>query len=133
MNPSSSITIEHLPNEILLSILKKCASPSLFSVCGRWHYLLANEVMPSLYKQISKVHVPNGDVNKQALILDKIYRLGGKLSETVKVNAIFKQTFALASFLSPLELEFKWITEEKRYFTLANYSSYLVNINCLLM
>ncbi|KIC77183.1 hypothetical protein DB41_CU00040, partial [Neochlamydia sp. TUME1] len=42
-------------------------------------------------------------------------------------------TFALASFLSPLELEFKWITEEKRYFTLANYSSYLVNINRLLM
>ncbi|BBI17714.1 leucine-rich repeat domain-containing protein [Neochlamydia sp. S13] len=133
MNTSSSTSIEHLPNEILVSILKACASPSLFSVCGRWRYLLATEVMPSLYKQIGKVHIPQGDVNKQALILDRVYKLEDRLSETAKVNAIFKQIFTLASTLSPLGLEFKWITEEKRYFTLANYSSYLLNINRLLL
>ncbi|BBI17659.1 leucine-rich repeat domain-containing protein [Neochlamydia sp. S13] len=133
MNPSSSTTIEHLPNEILVPILKACASPPLFSVCRRWYYLLANEVMPSFYKQIGKVHVPQGNIEEQSLILEKIYKLEEELSETAKVDAIFKQTFALASSLSPLELEFKWITEEKRYFTLANYSSYLLNINRLLM
>ncbi|KIC76149.1 hypothetical protein DB42_EA00210 [Neochlamydia sp. EPS4] len=133
MNSSSSTTIEHLPNEILVPILKACASPSLFSVCGRWHHLLANEVMPSFYKQIGKVHVPQGNIKEQSLILEKIYKLKEELSETAKVDAIFKQTFALASSLSPLELEFKWITEKKRYFTLANYSSYLLNINRLLI
>ncbi|WP_052436060.1 hypothetical protein [Neochlamydia sp. EPS4] len=35
--------------------------------------------------------------------------------------------------LSPLELEFKWKTEEKIYHTLDNYSSYLININRLLI
>ncbi|WP_213151115.1 hypothetical protein [Neochlamydia sp. AcF95] len=133
MNPSSSITIEHLPNEILVPILKECASPSLFSVCGRWYHLLANEVMPSLYKQIGKVHVPQGDVNKQAFILDRIYKLEEELSAVIKINAIFKQIFALASSFSPMELEFKWVTEEEKYFTLPNYSSYLLNINRLLM
>ncbi|WP_052435842.1 leucine-rich repeat domain-containing protein [Neochlamydia sp. EPS4] len=133
MNPSSSITIEHLPNEILLSILKKCASPSLFSVGKRWHHLLTNEVMPSLYKKIGKVHVPQGNFNKQALILDKTYRLEIGLSKVAKVNVIFKQIFALANSLSPLELEFKWVTKEKRYFTFVNYTSYLLNINRLLM
>ncbi|MBS4167308.1 MULTISPECIES: F-box-like domain-containing protein [unclassified Neochlamydia] len=133
MNPSSSITLEQLPNEILVSILKYCTSPALSSVCTRWHHLLATEVMPSLYKQIGKVHVPQGDASKQALILDKIYRLENGLSIIAKVNAIFKQTFALASSLSPLELEFKWVTEEKKYFTLANYSSHLLNINRLLI
>ncbi|KIC76682.1 hypothetical protein DB41_FB00240 [Neochlamydia sp. TUME1] len=133
MNPSSSANIEHLPNELLIPILKACASPSLFSVCGRWHHLLANEVMPSLYKQIGKVHVPQGDVNKQALVLDRIYKLEEELSKTAKVNAIFRQIFTLASSLSPLELELKDKPKEKKYFTLANYSSYLVNINRLLM
>jgi Leucine-rich repeat (LRR) protein len=133
MNPSSSVTIEHLPNEMLVPILKACASPSLFSVCGRWHHLLANEVMPSLYKQIGKVHVPQGDVNEQAFMLDRIYKLEEELSETAKVNDIFKQIFTLASSLSPLGLEFKDEPKEKKYLTLANYSSYLVNINRLLM
>ncbi|MBS4169549.1 leucine-rich repeat domain-containing protein [Neochlamydia sp. AcF95] len=133
MNPSSSATIEHLPNEILVPILKACASPSLFSVCGRWYQLLANEVMPSLYKQIGKVHVPQGDVSEQTLILNKLYKLEEELSKAAKVNAIFKQIFTLASSLSPLGLEFKDKPKEKRYFTLANYSSYLVNINRLLM
>ncbi|WP_155117578.1 F-box protein [Neochlamydia sp. TUME1] len=131
MNPSSSITIEHLPNEILTPILKACASPSLFSVCRRWQQLLANEVMPSLYKQIGKMHVPQGDVNEQASILDKLYKLEEGLSKTTKVNTILKQIFTLAKSLSPLE--FKGQIEEKRYLTLANYSSYLVNINRLLI
>nr|WP_207391759.1 hypothetical protein [Neochlamydia sp. AcF84]NGY94377.1 hypothetical protein [Neochlamydia sp. AcF84] len=133
MNPCSSLTIEHLPNEILTPILKACAAPSLYSVCTKWRHLLATEVMPTLYKQIGQMHVPHGDVHKQALIIDRIYKLEAELPEVTKVNVIFKQIFALASSLSPLELEFKWITEEKRYFTLANYSSYLISINRLLM
>jgi hypothetical protein len=131
MYPISSASIESLPNELLLPILEACAVPSLFSVCKRWHHLLASEVMPPLYKQIGKVHVPQGDINKQAFILDRIYKLKSRLSETAKVNAIFRQIFTLASSLSPLE--FKWKAEEKKYFTLANYSSYLLNTNRLLL
>nr|NGY95331.1 hypothetical protein [Neochlamydia sp. AcF84] len=133
MNPSSSITIEHLPNEILTPILKNCASPSLFSVCTRWRHLLDTEVMPSLYKQIGKMHFPQGDINERAFILDKTYKLEDRSLEGEKVKAIFKQTFTLAKSLAPTELEFKWKTEEKRCFTLANYASYLININRLLM
>ncbi|WP_155117388.1 F-box protein [Neochlamydia sp. EPS4] len=121
MHSLSSASIESLPNELLLPILEACAVPSLFSVCKRWHHLLDSEVMPSLYKQIGKVHVSQGDINKQSFILDRIYKLESSLSETAKVNAIFRQIFTLASSLSPLE--FKWKTEEKKYFTLANYSS----------
>ncbi|WP_155117545.1 F-box protein [Neochlamydia sp. TUME1] len=131
MHPISSTSIESLPNELLLPILEACVVPSLFSVCKRWHHLLASEVMPSLYKQIGKVHVSQGDINKQAFILDRIYKLESRLSETAKVNAIFRQIFTSASSLSPLE--FKWRTKEKKYFTLANYSSYLLNINRLLL
>jgi Leucine-rich repeat (LRR) protein len=131
MHPISSTSIESLPNELLLPILEACVVPSLFSVCKRWHYLLATEVMPPLYKQIGKVHVPQGNVKEQALIVDRIYKLEEKLSETVKVNAIFRQIFTLAKSLSTLE--FKVQIEEKRYLTLANYSSYLVNINRLLL
>ncbi|KIC76470.1 hypothetical protein DB41_GB00050 [Neochlamydia sp. TUME1] len=133
MNPNSSISIEHLPNEVLSSILEYCPTPALLRVCTRWRHLLATEVMPSLYKQIGKMHVPQGNVSEQAFILDRIYKLESGLPEIAKVNAIFKQIFTLASSLSPLELEFKWKTEEKRYLTLANYSSYLVNINRLLI
>jgi Leucine-rich repeat (LRR) protein len=131
MYPISSASIESLPNELLLPILEACAVPSLFSVCKRWHHLLATEVMPPLYKQIGKVHVPQGNVKEQALIVDRIYKLEEKLSEAAKVNAIFRQIFTLAKSFSPLE--FKWKTEEKRGLTLANYSSYLVNINRLLL
>ncbi|MBS4170796.1 MULTISPECIES: leucine-rich repeat domain-containing protein [unclassified Neochlamydia] len=131
MHSISSASIESLPNELLLPIIEACAVPSLFSACKRWHHLLASEVMSSLYKQIGKVHVSQGDINKQAFILDRIYKLESSLSETAKVNAIFRQIFTLASSLSPLE--FKWKIEEKKYFTLANYSSYLLNINRLLV
>ncbi|WP_052436037.1 F-box protein [Neochlamydia sp. EPS4] len=133
MHPISSASIESLPNELLLPILEACAAPSLFSVCKRWHHLLASEVMPSLYKQIGKVHVSQGDINKQAFILDRIYKLDDRLSEGEKAKAIFKEAFTLAKSLAPAELEFKWKTQEKRCFTLANYASYLININRLLM
>ncbi|MBS4169742.1 Uncharacterized protein NEOC95_000458 [Neochlamydia sp. AcF95] len=113
--------------------LEACAAPSLFSVCKRWHHLLASEVMPSLYKQIGKVHVSQGDINKQAFILDRIYKLENRLSEGEKARTIFKEAFTLAKSLAPAELEFKWKTQEKRCFTLANYASYLININRLLM
>ncbi|WP_052435899.1 leucine-rich repeat domain-containing protein [Neochlamydia sp. EPS4] len=131
MHPISSASIESLPNELLLPILEACVVPSLFSVCKRWHHLLASEVMPPLYRQIGKVHVPQGNVKEQALIVDRIYKLEEKLSEAAKVNAIFKQIFTLAKSFSPLE--FKEKTEEKRGLTLANYSSYLLNINRLLL
>nr|NGY94225.1 hypothetical protein [Neochlamydia sp. AcF84] len=133
MHPISSGSIESLPNELLLPILEACVAPPLFSVCKRWHHLLATEVMPSLYKQIGKMHFPQGDVNERALLIDKIYKLDEGLPEIAKVAAIFKQVFSLAIALSPLELEFKWRTEEKKYLTLANYSSYMVNTNRLLM
>ncbi|KIC75513.1 hypothetical protein DB42_AA00010 [Neochlamydia sp. EPS4] len=133
MHPISSTSIESLPNELLLPILEACAAPSLFSVCKRWHHLLASEVMPSLYKRIGKVHVSKGDINKQAFILDRIYKLESRLSEGEKAMTIFKEAFTLAKSLAPAELEFKWKTQEKRCFTLANYASYLININRLLM
>jgi hypothetical protein len=131
MHPISSASIESLPNELLLPILEACAVPSLFSVCKRWHHLLASEAMPSLYKQIGKVHVPQGNVKEQALIVDRIYKLEEKLSEAEKVNAIFRQIFTLAKSFSPLE--FKVQIEEKRGLTLANYFSSLLNINRLLL
>ncbi|WP_052435961.1 leucine-rich repeat domain-containing protein, partial [Neochlamydia sp. EPS4] len=133
MHPISSASIESLPNELLLPILEACAVPSLFSVCKRWHHLLASEVMPSLYKQIGKVHVPQGNVKEQALIVDRIYKLEKKLTEVAKVNAIFRQIFTLAKSLSPLESKEKEKTKEKRGLRLANYASYLLNINRLLL
>ncbi|KIC74437.1 hypothetical protein DB41_IO00010, partial [Neochlamydia sp. TUME1] len=131
MHPISSASIESLPNELLLPILEACVVPSLFGVCKRWHHLLASEVMPSLYKQIGKVHVPQGNVKEQALIVDRIYKLEEKLSEAAKVNAIFKQIFTLAKSFSTLESKEK--TEEKRGLRLANYASYLLNINRFLL
>ncbi|KIC76512.1 hypothetical protein DB41_FX00210, partial [Neochlamydia sp. TUME1] len=162
MHPISSASVESLPNELLLPILEACVVPSLFRVCKRWHHLLASEVMPRLYKQIGKMHVPQGNVKEQALIVDRIYKLEEKLSEAAKVNAIFRQIFTLASYLSPLKskgdeelsetakvnvifrqifnlassffsLKSKGQIEEKKSFTLANYSSYLLNINRLLL
>ncbi|KIC75646.1 hypothetical protein DB42_EV00360, partial [Neochlamydia sp. EPS4] len=107
MHPISSASIESLSNELLLPILEACAVPSLFSVCKRWSHLLATEVMPSLYKQIGKMHFPQGDINKRALIVDKIYKLEEKLSEAAKVNVIFRQIFTLAKSFSPLEFKEK--------------------------
>ncbi|MBS4166860.1 hypothetical protein NEOC65_001961 [Neochlamydia sp. AcF65] len=111
MNPISSITLEQLPNEILAPILGACVNPSLSSVCKRWRHLLAKEVMSSLYKQTGKMHAPHRDISEQTFILDRLYKLEEKLSETAKVYAIFRQIFTQATSLSPLE--FKWKTEEK--------------------
>jgi Leucine-rich repeat (LRR) protein len=132
MHSISSISIESLPNELLLPILEACAVPSLFSVCKRWHHLLASEVMPSLYKKIAQLHFPKGDATTQrTLMLAKVYQLNPGLTSTEKVYEVFKQVFTLAKSISPLE--FKEKTEEKRGLTLANYSSYLLNINRLLL
>ncbi|WP_213156117.1 leucine-rich repeat domain-containing protein [Neochlamydia sp. AcF65] len=131
MHPISSVSIESLPNELLLPILEACACPSLFSVCKRWHHLLASEVMPSLYKKIAQLHFPRGDATTpRTLMLVRVYQLNPVLISTEKVYQVFKQVFALANSISPLE--FKEKTEEKRGLTLANYSSYLLNINRLL-
>ncbi|WP_052436131.1 F-box protein, partial [Neochlamydia sp. EPS4] len=132
MHPISSTSIESLPNELLLPILEACVVPSLFSVCKRWHHLLASEAMPSLYKKIAQLHFPRKNTTTQrTLMLAKVYQLNPALTSTEKVYQVFKQVFTLAKSISPLE--FKWKTEEKSYFTLANYSSYLLNINRLLL
>ncbi|KIC77272.1 hypothetical protein DB41_CL00020, partial [Neochlamydia sp. TUME1] len=132
MHPISSTSIESLPNELLLPILEACAVPSLFSVCKRWHHLLASEVMPSLYKKIAKLHFPRKNATTQrTLMLAKVYQLNPRLTSTEKVYQVFREVFTLAKSISPLE--FKEKTEEKRGLTLANYSSYLLNINRLLL
>ncbi|WP_052435968.1 F-box protein [Neochlamydia sp. EPS4] len=132
MHPISSTSIESLPNELLLPILEACVVPSLFSVCKRWHHLLDSEAMPSLYKKIAQLHFPKKNATTQrTLMLAKVYQLNPGLTSTEKVYQVFKEVFTLAKSLSPLE--FKWKTEEKRGLTLANYSSYLLNINRLLL
>ncbi|BBI18121.1 leucine-rich repeat domain-containing protein [Neochlamydia sp. S13] len=132
MHPISSASIESLPNELLLPILEACAVPSLSCVCKRWHHLLATEVMPSLYKKIAQLRFPQGNTNtQQTLMLAKVYRLNPGLTSTEKVYQVFKQVFTLTKSISPLE--FKEKTEEKKGLTLANYSSYLLNINRLLL
>ncbi|KIC75832.1 hypothetical protein DB42_EO00020, partial [Neochlamydia sp. EPS4] len=76
MHPISSTSIESLPNELLLPILEACVVPSLFSVCKRWHHLLASEVMPSLYKKIAQLHFPRKNTTTQrTLMLAKVYQL----------------------------------------------------------
>ncbi|KIC77270.1 hypothetical protein DB41_CN00010, partial [Neochlamydia sp. TUME1] len=132
MHPISLASIESLPNELLLPILEACVVPSLFSVCKRWHHLLGSEVMPSLYKKIAQLHFPKGNAGTQrTLMLAKVYQLEPGLTSTEKVYQVFKQVFTLAKSISPLE--FKEKIEEKRGLTLANYSSYLLNINRLLL
>ncbi|WP_052435938.1 F-box protein [Neochlamydia sp. EPS4] len=132
MHSISSASIESLPNELLLPILEACAVPSLFSVCKRWHHLLASEAMPSLYRKIARLHFPRGNANSQrTIMLAKVYQLNPGLTSTEKVYQVFKQVFTLVKSISPLE--FKEKTEEKRGLTLVNYSSYLLNINRLLL
>nr|WP_207391822.1 leucine-rich repeat domain-containing protein [Neochlamydia sp. AcF84]NGY95520.1 hypothetical protein [Neochlamydia sp. AcF84] len=132
MHPISSASIESLPNELLLPILEACAVPSLFSVCKRWHHLLASEVMPSLYKKIAQLHFPRENATTQrTLMLTKVYQLNPALTSTEKVYQVFKQVLTLAKSIS--SLEFKEKTEEKRGLTLANYASYLLNINRLFL
>ncbi|KIC74630.1 hypothetical protein DB42_BA00010, partial [Neochlamydia sp. EPS4] len=132
MHPISSASIESLPNELLLPILEACVVPSLFSVCKRWHHLLATEVMPPLYRKIVRLHFPRKNATTQrTLLLAKVYQLNPGLTSTEKVYQVFKQVFTLAKSISPLE--FKEKTEEKKGLTLTNYSSYLLNTNRLLL
>ncbi|WP_166157902.1 leucine-rich repeat domain-containing protein [Neochlamydia sp. AcF84] len=89
--------------------------------------------MASLYNAIIQVHFPkgNGDFIKQARILDKIYKIKPNLSIEEKVPYIFQKLFNLAASLSPSEFEGN--AKESKAFTLSNYSSYLLNINRLLL
>ncbi|WP_166157905.1 leucine-rich repeat domain-containing protein [Neochlamydia sp. AcF84] len=91
--------------------------------------------MTSLYNAIIQVHFPEGnrDFIEQARILDKIYEIEPNLNLSVeeKVPYIFQKLFTLAVSLSPLEFEEN--SRESRVFTLSNYSSYLLNINRLLI
>ncbi|WP_207391839.1 leucine-rich repeat domain-containing protein [Neochlamydia sp. AcF84] len=89
--------------------------------------------MASLYNAIIQVHFPegNGDFIKQAPILDKIYEIEPTLPIEEKVPYIFQKLFTLAVSLSPLEFEED--SKESKAFTLSNYSSYLLNINRLLL
>ncbi|BBI16395.1 F-box protein [Neochlamydia sp. S13] len=85
MHPISPASIESLPNELLLPILETCVVPSLFSVCKRWHHLLASEAMPSLYKKIAQLHFPQKNTTTQrTLMLAKVYQLNPVLTSTEK-------------------------------------------------
>ncbi|KIC76325.1 hypothetical protein DB41_GJ00040 [Neochlamydia sp. TUME1] len=89
--------------------------------------------MASLYKAILQVHFPNGnrDLIKQAGILDKIYKIKPDIPIEEKVPYIFQKLFTLAASLS--HIEFEGNTKESKAITLFNYSSYLLNINRLLI
>ncbi|WP_052435982.1 leucine-rich repeat domain-containing protein [Neochlamydia sp. EPS4] len=89
--------------------------------------------MTSLYNAILQVHFPKGnwDFIAQAGILDKIYEIKPNLSIEEKVPYIFQKLFTLAASLSPTEFEGN--TQESKAFTLSNYSSFLLNINRLLL
>ncbi|MBS4165276.1 Uncharacterized protein NEOC65_000329 [Neochlamydia sp. AcF65] len=89
--------------------------------------------MVSLYKAIVQVHFPegSGDSIAQAGILDRIYGIKPTLSAEEKVPYIFQKLFTLAASLSPTE--FKENSKESKVLTLSNYSSYLLNINRLLL
>ncbi|WP_166157896.1 leucine-rich repeat domain-containing protein [Neochlamydia sp. AcF84] len=98
-----------------------------------------NEIPPlsmtSLYNAIIQVHFPEGnrDFIEQARILDKIYEIEPNLNLSVeeKIPYIFQKLFTLAASLSPLGCEKD--SKESKAFTLSNYSSYLLNINRLLL
>nr|WP_166155071.1 leucine-rich repeat domain-containing protein [Neochlamydia sp. AcF84]NGY94695.1 hypothetical protein [Neochlamydia sp. AcF84] len=89
--------------------------------------------MNSLYKAIMQIHFPNenGNIVNQAGILDNIYKIEPNLTIEEKVNHIFQKLFNLVTSLSPLEFERD--TQESKAFTLSNYSSYLLNIDRLLL
>ncbi|MBS4171098.1 leucine-rich repeat domain-containing protein [Neochlamydia sp. AcF95] len=89
--------------------------------------------MTSLYNAIIQVHFPerSGDFITQSDILDRIYGIKPTLSAEEKVPYIFQKLFTLAASLSPTE--FKENAKESKAITLSNYSSYLLNINRLLI
>ncbi|KIC77215.1 hypothetical protein DB41_CQ00010, partial [Neochlamydia sp. TUME1] len=87
----------------------------------------------SLYNMILQVHFPegNGELIEQTRIIDKIYKIDSHLSTEEKVLYIFQKLFTLASSLSPLGFEENIIGNKAS--NLSNYSSYLLNISCLLL
>ncbi|BBI16549.1 leucine-rich repeat domain-containing protein [Neochlamydia sp. S13] len=102
--------------------IQALASPSIIPIS-----------MTSLYNAILQVHFPkgNGNLIAQAGILDRIYGIKPNLSIGEKVPYIFQKLFALAASLSPTE--FDGNIKESKAFTLSNYSSFLLNINRLLI
>ncbi|KIC77302.1 hypothetical protein DB41_CJ00120 [Neochlamydia sp. TUME1] len=89
--------------------------------------------MIALYNAIIQIHFlkGNGDFIAQAAILDNIYKIKSTLSVEEKVPYIFQQLFTLAA--SHSSLKFEENIKESKAFTLSNYSSYLLNINRLLL
>ncbi|MBS4168916.1 hypothetical protein [Parachlamydia sp. AcF125] len=117
--------------EALLQALR--LSPSLASISATTVQDFSSVAMVSLYREILHFHFPEESENlaKKAPILDKIYNIGSGLGSEAKVPLIFESLFKQAQSLSPLEFESKNLKNEP--FTLANYTSYLLNINRLLL
>ncbi|MBS4171083.1 leucine-rich repeat domain-containing protein [Neochlamydia sp. AcF95] len=94
---------------------------------------LSSEPMVSLYNEIINFHFPYESRNliDHAHILDQIYKIESSLSAEAKVKHIFKHLLTLAKSLSPLEFEEE--NKEQKAFTFANYTSYLINTNRLLL
>ncbi|KIC75327.1 hypothetical protein DB42_AJ00150 [Neochlamydia sp. EPS4] len=94
---------------------------------------LSSEPMVSLYNEIINFHFPyeSGNHIEHARILDQIYKIEPGLSAEAKVKHIFKHLLTLAKSLSPLEFEEE--NKEQKAFTFANYTSYLINTNRLLL
>ncbi|MBS4166773.1 Uncharacterized protein NEOC65_001867 [Neochlamydia sp. AcF65] len=94
---------------------------------------LSSEPMVSLYNEIINFHFPyeSGNLIEHARIVDQIYKIESSLSAEAKVKHIFKHLLTLAKSLSPLEFEEE--NKEQKAFTFANYTSYLINTNRLLL
>ncbi|KIC75240.1 Leucine-rich repeat protein SHOC-2 [Neochlamydia sp. EPS4] len=93
----------------------------------------SSPAMSSLYYEIVHFHFPHkgGDFTEQARIIDQIYKIEPTLAVEEKAPYIFKQVLSLAKDLSPIDFgEENTINEA---LTLSNYSSYLLNINRLIL
>ncbi|BBI16266.1 leucine-rich repeat domain-containing protein [Neochlamydia sp. S13] len=93
----------------------------------------SSPAMSTLYYEIVHFHFPHkgGDFTEQARIIDQIYKIEPTLAVEEKAPYIFKQVLSLAKDLSPIDFgEENTINEA---LTLSNYSSYLLNINRLLL
>jgi Leucine-rich repeat (LRR) protein len=130
----------HSPSSPLPTVIPQpstSASSSSISSTKEIHALSPPSVTPlsmtSLYNAIIQIHFPEGNENliEQAHILDKIYEIESTLSIEEKVPYIFQKLFSLAVSLSPLEFEEN--IKASKAFTLSNYSSYLLNVNRLLL
>jgi Leucine-rich repeat (LRR) protein len=126
-----------LPEGVSLSPLSTSSPAGVPKEIGCYsHRFVPLPPLPSaalLYNVILQVHFPegNGEFIKQTRIIDRIYKIDSYLSTEEKVLYIFQKLFTLASSLSPLSLEENII--ENKASNLFNYSSYLLNISCLLL